>query len=228
MRRTVVAAVVAMLAGLLGPAALAKDDAKKQARMHFKVAERLYRLGEFADALASYSKAYEAKPLAGFLFNIGQCHRELGNFEKAVKFYENYLRDKPRAKNKKIVLQLIGECKQKQAEKEEQERKQEEERKIREAEERRLAEEAERREQERVRLEQERLANERMKEALAAEEKRKAEEEGKVWKQWWFWTAIGGAVAIAGGVTAGVLANREETRTVLPSGSLGTLDRRGE
>jgi tetratricopeptide (TPR) repeat protein len=31
-----------------------------------------------------------------------------------------------------------------------------------------------------------------------------------VYKRWWFWTALGVAVAVAGGVTAGVLATRDE------------------
>ena len=36
-------------------------------------------------------QAYQAKPLPGFVFNIAQCHRNLGNYERAGFFYRRYL-----------------------------------------------------------------------------------------------------------------------------------------
>jgi hypothetical protein len=43
-----------------------------------------------------------------------------------------------------------------------------------------------------------------------------------IYKRWWFWTAVGGVLAVGGGSL--FLATR--TTTVEPSGSLGGLDRR--
>lgn len=46
----------------------------------------------------------------------------------------------------------------------------------------------------------------------------------QIYEEWWFWTLIGGVVlAAAIGITVGVLANPD---TMLPSGSLGTIDGR--
>ncbi len=74
----------------------ATDDAKKL----YRQAELEYKLGRFDDALRLFSKAYETKPIPGFLFNIGQCHFNLKNWERAVFFYQGYLRDLPNAPNR--------------------------------------------------------------------------------------------------------------------------------
>jgi len=52
-------------------------DKKTEAKLLFKRAQLAYKLGKFENALGEYSKAYEMLPLPGFLFNIGQCHRQL-------------------------------------------------------------------------------------------------------------------------------------------------------
>jgi len=229
-------ALIALLAAWSAPArAQGNDDADpalEQARQLFQEAEQQYRLGKFAAALELYSKAYEAKSFPAFLFNIGQCHRELKEHERAIFFYRSYLRDEPAAANREVVEQLIADCEVALAAQQAAARQAEAERKA-EAERQRQAEAEQRRaEQERLRLEQERLATERLKAAAAAaeaERRRQEEAEPPVWETWWFWTAIGGgAVAVAGAITAGVLLSDPGTREVMPSGSLGTLDRRGE
>ena len=45
---------------------------------------------------------------------------------------------------------------------------------------------------------------------------------GSILRRWWFWTAVGGALALAGGA---VYYATGEPRLVPPSGSVGTLDR---
>ena len=50
----------------------------KSAKRHYERGEKLFALGKFSDALDEYQKAFDAKPLPGFLFNIGQCYRNLG------------------------------------------------------------------------------------------------------------------------------------------------------
>jgi tetratricopeptide (TPR) repeat protein len=204
------------------------DDSKQEAKKHFKLAEQHYKLGRFKDALQEYSIAYELAPLAGFLFNIGQCHRLLGNHERAVFFYEGYLREKPKARNRKAVLKLIKESK-KVLNKQLAEQK-------RLAEEKRKAEEAKRQavllkkerdaERERAKAKERMLALEKDRLAALAEARRKEREKPPAfYETWWFWTIVGTAVAAAAGGT--IYAVTSGGDTVLPSGNLGTLDLRG-
>jgi len=228
-------AFLALAAG--GPGASRAADptpaAKKEARKHFDEGERSFKLGRFADALAAYSRAYEAAPLAGFLFNIGQCHRMLGNHERAVFFYQGYLREKPDARNRRAVEKLIQGSQAKLAAAAEEERRREAERlrleqeKLRLEGERIQAEERARKEELRLRAEAERArqAEEAARVVAAAEERARLEAEPAVHETWWFWTLIASAVVVAaGGVALGLTLSGDEV--VLPSGSLGTLDRR--
>ena len=118
--RLVVAAVIALgiISGLglgLGVrTARAEDADTKAAKKHFQRGEKLFNLGKFDDALGEYEAAYERKPLPGFLYNIAQCHRNLGNYKQAVFGYRNYLRQVPDASNREAVLDLIDELEDKQ------------------------------------------------------------------------------------------------------------------
>jgi tetratricopeptide (TPR) repeat protein len=217
---------------LIGAAQAAGD--KKKAKEHFVKAESDYRLGRFKDALDEYSKAYEAAPLAGFLFNIGQCHRMLGNHERAIFFYRGYLREKPKARNRTMIEQLITSS-QKEIERE---KKRKEDLARLEAEQKKN-EKLAKSEAERLRIEQERLKIEEQRRqdqlqlvALEKERLRKLAEAEKLrresspfYKTWWFWTIVGVAVAgAAAGTTIGLMSGEDH---VLPGGSLGTLDLRG-
>jgi hypothetical protein len=93
------------------------DSEEKQARVHFKKAERAFNLGKFADALISYQAAFEAKPLPAFVFNIAQCHRNLDDPERALFFYRRYLALDPEGPHRKLVEGLIEEQQGKLAEK---------------------------------------------------------------------------------------------------------------
>jgi tetratricopeptide (TPR) repeat protein len=91
-------------------AAPAADDAgMKRAQGRFKKGEKLFALGRFSDALAEYQAAFEAYPLPEFLFNIGQCHRNLGAFDEAIFSFRKYLRLKPDAENREATEELIAE-----------------------------------------------------------------------------------------------------------------------
>lgn len=103
-------ALVLALAALFGAApARAEDADTKAAKKHFQRGEKLFNLGKFDDALAEYEAAYEKKPLPGFLYNIAQCHRNLGNYKQAIFGYRNYLRQVPDAANREAVEALIDE-----------------------------------------------------------------------------------------------------------------------
>jgi tetratricopeptide (TPR) repeat protein len=89
--------------------AQADDRAERTARAHFKRGERAFNLGKFKEAERAYAAAYQAQPLPAFLFNLAQCHRNLGNPERALFFFRRYLTLEPDGPNRKMVLDLIDE-----------------------------------------------------------------------------------------------------------------------
>lgn len=80
-----------------------------KAKALFAEANQHYSLGEFDQAMASYSLAYRLKPLPAFLFNIAQCHRKMGNSKEALESYRSYLRVAPAAPNRAEVQKHISE-----------------------------------------------------------------------------------------------------------------------
>jgi tetratricopeptide (TPR) repeat protein len=84
------------------------DDREQQARTHFRRAETHFAVGRFKAALAEYERAFELKPLPGFLFNIGQCHRNLGHLEEAIFSFKKYLQLRPDAKDRPAIDELIA------------------------------------------------------------------------------------------------------------------------
>ena len=65
----------------VAPAALGKpvhnDPASKEMRAAFEEGTTDYNLGHFEDALAAFERGYRVKNDPAFLFNIGQCQRQL-------------------------------------------------------------------------------------------------------------------------------------------------------
>jgi hypothetical protein len=99
-----------LLATLAGTArAESAGDNDKEARRLFQEAELSFNVGKFAEALAAYQAAYEAKPLPGFLFNIAQCYRNMGDYDRARFFFRRYLTLDPRTPNRRRVEALIDE-----------------------------------------------------------------------------------------------------------------------
>jgi hypothetical protein len=94
---------------LITHTASAAPAADKEARALFQQAEMNFNLGKFSEALGNYQAAYQAKPLPGFLFNIAQCYRNMGNPERARFFYRRYLALEPRTPNRRLVEDLITE-----------------------------------------------------------------------------------------------------------------------
>jgi tetratricopeptide (TPR) repeat protein len=94
----------------------AQDESLNRARESFDKAQGQYARGEFKEARESFQAAYDARPFAQFLFNIGACHEKLREYDKAVEYYERYLKDEPNAKDKKDVAKRI-EVLKKEAEK---------------------------------------------------------------------------------------------------------------
>src|SRR3954469_10759713 len=91
------------------PRTVAAANPDKEARALFQRAEMSFNLGKFPEALNDYQAAYQAKPLSGFLFNIAQCYRNMGNYERARFFYRRYLALEPHTSNRRLVDDLIAE-----------------------------------------------------------------------------------------------------------------------
>jgi tetratricopeptide (TPR) repeat protein len=90
------------------PDGISKSEMKR-AKRHFKKGEKLFALGRFDKALEQYESAFEEAPLPEFLFNIGQCQRNLGDYDGAIFSYRKYLKLKPDARNRESVEKLIDE-----------------------------------------------------------------------------------------------------------------------
>lgn len=84
-------------------------EAESAARALFDQAERSFDRGRFEEALAGYERAFEVMPLPAFLFNMGQCARNLGRYEDARALYRRYLLLDPGASNRRLVDDLIAE-----------------------------------------------------------------------------------------------------------------------
>jgi tetratricopeptide (TPR) repeat protein len=99
------------LAALAGEASAAENAAAgdRPGRALFEQAEAKFNVGRFDEALVDYQAAYDAEPLPAFLFNIGQCHRNLGNYERAQFFFRRYTALEPNSPNRPAAERLIAE-----------------------------------------------------------------------------------------------------------------------
>lgn len=211
------AMVLVLVAGALCLPLVARgaDGASRRAEAKAEVerAEVQYNLGRFDEALEGYSRAYELVNAPGLLFDIGQCHRNLKSYERAIFFFEGYLRVETRPERRALANQLIAESRS----------------------------ELEKRRQQPVEpddgaspataatapgwREPPSIADTPTPAVSAADSIAAGGAPAAVplIQKWWFWTAVGvGVLAIA----AGTIAIAGSADTVPPSGSVGTLDRR--
>ena len=86
-----------------------QDPDLVRARKLFYQGRKLFDLRRFDQALEKYEAAFEAKPIPDFLFNIGQCHRNLGNYDEAIFSFRRYLQLVPDADRRPQIEALIAE-----------------------------------------------------------------------------------------------------------------------
>jgi len=208
-RRIAAVLVAASLCVLQSPLSAAADPAEERARAEFKRGSTAYDLGRFEEARQAYETAYELKPLPGFLYNIGQCYRQLGNYERAIFFYKRFLSLAPAAREVAVARTLIQECESKLAEQQKLKREQAEQLR-------------QQQETERARLALAAASHPAWQPTASSNSRPGAADETIVYRQWWFWTGLGVAavaVAAAGGTTVYFLTRPQPTPT-----TLGTLD----
>lgn len=206
-----------MIAFLLLPAsamAAATGDAER-ARAAFQDGKQEYDLGHFEKALSRYDEAYRLDPKPAILFNIAQCHRLLGNYERSAFFYRRFLAlGDAKGEAKTLAESLLREVELKQAEVESARKAEREARRLRELEQARAAAARAEAEQARKKKEVTQVApadapvrlqgpstDAAAPVALNEGSQQPAVDSGGITKQWWFWTAVGVAAA---GVGTGV------------------------
>ena len=104
---SVVLVVLVVSLGSVSPA-LAQDDAEA-AKAHYSKGTRLYEVGDYRQALDEFKAAHLTKPDPAFLYNIAQCHRQLGDLEQAATPYKRYLTTSPNAANHAEVEKRVAE-----------------------------------------------------------------------------------------------------------------------
>ncbi len=176
---------------------------------------RQYQLGHFGEAMVAYEKAFELSGAPGILYNLGQCRRMVGDFERAAFYYQRYLSTAPAPiPNEAIATQLLAECRgkaDKQAKADDATRKAELAR-------RRAVEEVERAEEARKRADVEVARFDDARRSRAALQQGEPERT-PLTRKWWFWTLVGVAAVGAGSTAAAVIATQPHP----PRASLGDI-----
>lgn len=214
-------------------ASYAAEGDEERAKAAFQEGKQDYDLGQFKDALRHYDEAYRLDPKPAILFNIAQCHRLLGNFERAAFFYRRFLSlGNPQGEAKTLAEGLLAEVEKKQAELEATQKQEREVRRLRELEAARAkaaAAEAEEARRKRALAEAEGSdAPVRLQGpgdspvqgvSLGEETAPPAAASGGLTRRWWFWPAVG--VVVAGAATGAWFATAPQpSRTTLGERSL--------
>jgi tetratricopeptide (TPR) repeat protein len=192
--RNAAPALAALILLLALPAlALARDLPEMRAREQFRAGQAAYANGQYERALGAFSEAYGLQPVPGFLFNIAQCHRKLGNYERAAVFYRQYLDLSPSTANTATVRALLNEIEASEKEKN-----------------RRLAEQEKLR---RAVLRTTDVGASPLQSALGGNGRARgvaqpAPSSDSIFTKWWFWTGVG---VIALGTTTYILASHSDS-----------------
>jgi tetratricopeptide (TPR) repeat protein len=75
----------------------ATPDPKAAAAEAYRTGVAEFEAGEFAEALASFTEAYNLSQETDLLYNLGVCSEKVGDREKAIAYYQLYLEEKPDA-----------------------------------------------------------------------------------------------------------------------------------
>jgi hypothetical protein len=92
-----------------GSGAATPSKEKAEAKAHYDQGNVHFNLDEWPQAIEEFKAAYRVFPDATFLYNIAQCHRKMGNVTEALSFYKKYLRERPEAPNRAEVEKRIEE-----------------------------------------------------------------------------------------------------------------------
>lgn len=105
-------AIVVLLTAATSTSQAQTADATAKAKQLYDDAVTNYNLGHYDEALASFEKAYRLRHDPIFLFNLGQCQRQLRRYEDAERSYRAYLRESTdvppatRAQVEKLITEM--------------------------------------------------------------------------------------------------------------------------
>ena len=91
--------------------ARAGSDEEERARAHYEIGLGLYRLADYRGAVREFSAGYQLAHKPGFLLNLGQSYRKLGELRAARDEYRQFLVDAPsddpaRPEARKVLAEL--------------------------------------------------------------------------------------------------------------------------
>lgn len=195
------------------------EEAKAQARARFNDGNAAYEQGNFREALTAFEAAYQLAPLPGFLFNVAQCHRQLGNYAHAASSYRRFLAlSQKEPANAAMVKELIAEMDAKaKPSKPVVQTKAAPSKALHApgeaAKERRALKEAERKALD-IRTSRSMAAKEKSLPPAAMPSQAVREEREPLVRKWWVWAGAGAAVLVAGGVVYALTAPDSRTPTL--------------
>lgn len=190
-------------------------------KTHYDLAVALYQAQKYEEAIPEFKAAYDLDPRPGLLFNLAQSYRKAGHLREAIQYYDRYLTSDPRidtdtrrkvdgylAETRNTLAALELEMKQ------------------------RLAEEKAAREHETQAARPEPAQAPSLVKpeppvppsppppppppGLVAVEPRPQPK--PIYRRWWFWTAVGGAVAVGAIVGIAVGVTQAKAAPEVPSG----------
>jgi tetratricopeptide (TPR) repeat protein len=88
--------------------ARAQDDRVPEAQRRFEAGMASFHLEEYDKAIEEWQAGYRVKPAPQFLYNIAQAYRLSKRPEKALSFYQKYLKLDPKAANRAEVERHIA------------------------------------------------------------------------------------------------------------------------
>ncbi|MFK8001977.1 MAG: PEGA domain-containing protein [Polyangiales bacterium] len=86
-----------------GTASAQSAGAIQEARTHMEEGQLLYVQGRNLEAAAEFVAAYDARPYAAFLYNAGIAYERHGDAQRAIVFYERYVREESSAGDREEV-----------------------------------------------------------------------------------------------------------------------------
>ena len=89
-----------------------KEDLTKEQKDNFvefiKAGKKAYSNGEFEKAIPFFEHAYDIIPRSALHYRIALCHERAGHPEKAVVFYEKFLKEKPETSKRGQIEKTIS------------------------------------------------------------------------------------------------------------------------
>lgn len=89
-------------------AAYAAPDPREQAKKHYAAGEARWKAGDFRGAIVEFTAADALAPSPVLSYNVALCHDKLGQKDKALRHYRDYLSRWPEAPNRDEVEARIA------------------------------------------------------------------------------------------------------------------------